>query len=402
MASLRLAIILAMAVALGPFAFDTYLPSFPSIAQSLHTEIDSVGFSVSVYIFGLAFGQLIGGPLSDRLGRAKIMLVGVALYAAASIMVAYSNSLTEMIVWRIIQSFGGGWCAVSVPAIVRDRMEGQEAAKMFSLIALMMIIAPAIAPMVGSIILTVASWRGIFIFIAAYAGLVFVLLRLYLFTRAALPEKPATKKITFFSGYLAVMKNNVAIYLILLQAFAFSIMMIFLTNASFIYQEWFGVSKFIFAVFFACNIAAMGLLAVINRILLRRLSASLLLSLAVVLQTAAVLVLLAIVYFHDYKLGLFVPALMVTVGSMGVISPNNQACYLQFFKQNSATAAALMGALQLTIAGGMSALSALIGNHTLRPIVLLMALCAALSLLMMLRAMVILRKNKAAESMGIT
>ncbi|HVV69323.1 MAG TPA: multidrug effflux MFS transporter [Gammaproteobacteria bacterium] len=397
MASLRLAIILAMAVALGPFAFDTYLPSFPSIAEGLHTDIDNVGYSVSVYIFGLAFGQLIGGPLSDRYGRAKIMLTGLVLFSVASIMIACSHSLSALIVWRIIQSFGGGWCAVSVPAIVRDRVEGQEAARLFSLIAQMMIVAPAIAPMVGSIILTVANWRGIFVFIAAYAVLVIVLLRLYLFSEPA-PIKPVMGKITFFSSYVAVIKNPVAIYLILLQAFAFSIMMIFLTNASFIYQEWFGVSKFVFAVFFFCNIAMMGFLAFINRLLLRRFAASLLLSLAVVLQTLAVLVLVGIVYFHDYKLILFVPALMVTVGSMGVISPNNQACYLQFFKHNSATAAALMGALQLTVAGCMSALSAWMGNHTLRPIVLLMALCATLSLLMMLRSIIVLRKNKLIET----
>ncbi len=392
MSSSRLAIILAMAVAIGPFAFDTYLPAFPSIASALQTDISKVGFSISVYIFSLAFGQLIGGPLSDHWGRARIMLIGLGLFAVSSVMLAFSQTLSGLIVWRIVQAFGGGWSAVSVPAIVRDRTEGPESAKLFSLIALMMIVAPALAPTIGSIILTVASWRGIFIFLACYSVLVMVMLRLTVFASPAPPHKAPATKLSFLSQYRLVLQNKVAIYLILLQAFSFCILMIFLTNASFIYQAWFGLPKFTFAFLVTCNIAMMALLSITNRILLRWLSSLSMLFFAVMLQTLAVLALAWVAFFHDRELVYFVPALMVSIGSMGIISPNNQACYLQFFKQNSGTAAALMGALQLTVAGCMSGLSAFMGDGTLRPIVLTMVVCSMLSVICVCKARVIIKR----------
>ncbi len=395
---LRLVIILAMAAALGPFALDTYLPAFPSIATSLNTGIDHIGLSVSVYIFGLAFGQLIGGPLSDRWGRAKIMLTGLIIFSIASLMLAFSHNLNELIVWRIIQALGGGWSGVSIAAIVRDRTDGQEAAKLFSMITLIMIIAPALAPTIGSTILTLGSWREIFIFLTVYSLLVLILLRIYIFTASASAQQTRVAKLSFFPAYKTVLKNNVAIYLIMLQGFSFSVMYVFLTNASFIYQQWFGVAKFTFAFLFACNIAMMALLGIINRILLRKLSPVLLLSLVVLLQMLAVLILVIIGFFHSHELGFFVPALMVAVGTIGVISPNNQACYLQAFKHNSGTAAALMGAFQLAIAGGMSALSAFMGNGTLRPIVLVMGLCSVLSILSLGRALTIIRNDRSKKT----
>lgn len=152
-------------------------------------------------------------------------------------------------------------------------------------------------------------------------------------------------------------------------------MLIFLTNASFIYQQWFAVSAFTFSLLFACNIAMMGFLSLINRWLLHRLEPIMILTMAVILQTLAVAALIVIV-FLKLNIVFFVPALMVAVGSMGMISPNTQACYLQYFGNNSGTASALMGAIQLTIAGCMSTLSTFVADGGLQPLVLTMGLCA--------------------------
>lgn len=377
MPSLLFIIILAMAVALGPFAVDTYLPAFPNIAQFMQVSIDRVGLSVSIYIFGLALGQLVGGFLSDRYGRARLMITGLVIFFLSSFLLAFSHTLTQLLLLRFLQALGGGCCGVSVPAIVRDRTQGRETAKLFSLIGLIYIIAPAIAPSIGSLILVIFNWSGIFIFLALYALLLIFFLKRHVFTSPAplSSRDPSIKKLTMISGFSLVLKNKTARYLILVQAFSFSIMMIFLANASFIYQQWFAVSAFAFSVLFACNIAVMGFLSSINRWLVHRLEPSIILMVAVALQTLAVAALIVIV-FLNLNMMFFVPALMVAVGSMGMISPNTQACYLHYFGNNSGTAAALMGAIQLTTAGCMSALSTFIADGSLRPLVLTMGLCA--------------------------
>ncbi|MFT3741127.1 MAG: multidrug effflux MFS transporter [Gammaproteobacteria bacterium] len=389
--SLRIVFILAMVSALGPFAFDTYLPAFPDIANFLHTDIQQIGYTVSVYLLGLAVGQLIGGPLSDYWGKAKIMLIGLGIFTFASLMTVFANSLIFLLACRMLQAFGGGWGGVGVAGIVRDRFEGKEAAKVFSLIMLIMMMAPAIAPTLGSIILTIAHWQGIFIFLTLYASLVMIMLWTYVFEKSTIsPLKNV--KLSFFKGYVSVLQNKVALCFIMVQAFAFSIMVIFLTNASFIYQNWFAVSKFGFAGLFACNIATMFLLNMINRLLLRWVEPIWILFFSIVLQAVAVMTLIFIVYFHN-QLIFFVPGIMIAVGTIGVTAPNNQACYLQFFKENSATAAALMGALQLSISGIMSGFSSFIGNRTLQPIVLCMGFCAFITVFFVILALTQVKKQ---------
>ncbi|MBU6954730.1 multidrug effflux MFS transporter [Hahella sp. HN01] len=372
----RIAFILAMAVALGPFAIDTYLPAFPDIATAIGADIHDVSLSISVYILGLAIGQLIGGPLSDRLGRSRIMLTGLGLFLFSCLMLSQSESLASLLIWRFTQAFGGGWCAVSVPAIIRDRTEGQETAKLFSLIGLIMIAAPAIAPTLGSTILAFADWRWIFLFLALYTGVVIVTLWFSLFADAP-PHSPPPKR-NVLADYLEILKNTAALRFIFIQSLGFSVMLTFLTHASFIYQEWFGLSEFAFSLLFAGNIAVMALMSMANRALLTWVESAQLLRLAVWLQTFGVILLIAIVFLYP-SLYLFAPALMLSVGSLGAAMPNGSACFIQFFKSNSGTASALMGALQFTISGAISALSSALSDGTLVPIVAVMLMCALLN-----------------------
>ncbi|WLQ17086.1 multidrug effflux MFS transporter [Hahella aquimaris] len=372
----RLAFILAMAVALGPFAIDTYLPAFPDIAKAIGADIHDVSLSISVYILGLAIGQLIGGPLSDRLGRSRIMLIGLGVFLFSCLMLSQSESLASLLIWRFTQAFGGGWCAVSVPAIIRDRTEGQETAKLFSLIGLIMIAAPAIAPTLGSTILAFADWRWIFLFLAFYTGVVIVTLWFSLFADAP-PHSPPPKR-NVLADYLEILQNTSALRFIFIQSLGFSVMLTFLTHASFIYQEWFGLSEFAFSLLFAGNIAVMALMSMVNRALLTWVESAQLLRLAVWLQTFGVILLMSIVFFYP-SLYLFAPALMLSVGSLGAAMPNGSACFIQFFKSNSGTASALMGALQFTISGAISALSSALSDGTLVPIVAVMLMCALLN-----------------------
>ena len=376
--SLSLVVTLAATMMLGPFSLDTYLPAFPAIADDLGVSSQAVAVSVSVYVFALAIGQLIGGPLSDKWGRKQVLMAGLVIFALASALLAALHTLPHFLIGRALQAIGAGWVLVSVPALVRDRISGQEAAKLFSFLGLILVVAPGIAPSIGSLLLKIGHWSGIFVFMAIYAVLMIPLLIKIVFSEPPLPRSAETSQGSFIRRYIAVFKNRTALAYIAWQVGAFSVMMVFITHGSFIYQDHFGQSADAFALMFAANIVAMFCCNLINRALLARCFSSLrILQLATMLQGIG-LVALTLAAVLQWPVWLFLPAMMVTIGAHGALSPNIQACYMEHFGQNSGTAAALLGACQFGGAGVLSALSGLL-PHTLLAVVLAMVACGLLA-----------------------
>ena len=181
MSHLRLALLLGMTVAIAPLSIDAYLPAFPRIADWLDIPHSQVGLTLSAYVITLGLAQLIGGPLSDRYGRKPILFGGLLVFACGALMVSFASTLPEMIFWRVVQALGGAFCAVSVPALVRDQVSRQDAARLFGLIGLIMFIAPAAAPSLGSLMLALGEWQWIFLMLAGYAGCLMLVLNLALF-----------------------------------------------------------------------------------------------------------------------------------------------------------------------------------------------------------------------------
>lgn len=371
-------LLLAMTVALGPLALDTYLPAFPAMADTLGVDSHMLSLSISIYVFALSLGQLIGGPLSDRLGRGPVLLSGLAVFTLASLAIWQTDNFWLLLPLRALQAFGGGWAAVCVPALVRDRIRGREAAKLFSMIGLIMVAAPAFAPSLGSLLLELGGWPSIFLFLGVYGAALLLALRSTLFRGPRAPvTAPATSALR---RYTAVLATRPALRFIGLQAMAFSVMMLFITHSSFIYQHHFGVGPKLFALLFGANIVVMTAMMLLNRIALNRFSPHRILRLSITLQAAGIAALLLVLWLAP-TLWLFVPAMMLTVGAMGAISPNNQASCMEYFEENGGTAAALMGALQFSVAGGISALSSIL-PETVEAVVAGMAICSAVCLLL--------------------
>ena len=374
----QVAAVLAMTMALGPFAIDTYLPAFPSMASALGVSVHEVALSISVYIFVLALGQLVAGPISDRFGRALSMYVGLSVFAAASVVLSRVASLEHLLLLRGVQAFGAGWIAVCVPAIVRDRMHGNEAARFFSLIGLIMIVAPAIAPALGSALLNLFGWQSIFLFLGGYALFLLLRIRLVIFNRhyVAPTQHPS---VAVWQRYKAVLSSRRALRFLFIQSFAFTVMLIFLTHASFIYQAHYAATATQFSLLFAANIIAMIGVNLTNRKLLNRYPAARILKWALVLQAVGIVLLILVSSFAAY-LWLFLPAMMITVGAMGAIVPNTQACFMDYFPEHGGTAAATLGAIQFILSGSISALTTLM-PESLLSIVVAQALCSLCCLL---------------------
>ncbi|WP_376691923.1 multidrug effflux MFS transporter [Wenzhouxiangella sp. EGI_FJ10409] len=374
MSTLRFAILLGMTVAIGPFALDTYLPAFPEIAADLGVDLPAVGRTLSVYVFALGLAQLVAGPLSDRYGRRVVLFSGLGLFAVASVMVALSEGLGAMMFWRMIQAVGGACCAVSVPAIVRDRTHGQASASLFSLIGIVMLVAPALAPAIGSVLLYQFSWPAIFIFLAAYALVVAATLQRLLFRHLPAAAKIRTPVHTLVTNYIKVVSHGTTMRFIAIQTLAFSVMLVFITHASFIYQDWFGVSNRTFSLLFAASVAGMVAANLLNRRLLKSFHSTRILRAGCMIQAVAVLSLLGVLASGGGLLAV-ASSLVVIGGCLGVIIPNNIANALEFFPKLGGTASALLGATQFTLGGLISAMSTVLVGATPLPIALVMAAC---------------------------
>lgn len=397
MSQLKLALLLGMTVALGPLALDAYLPAFPRIADDLGISHSDVGLTLSAYVAALGLAQLLGGPLSDRYGRQPVLLGGLAVFAGAAVMVSMAGSLSEMVMWRIVQGIGGAFCAVSVPAIVRDQVGGQDAARLFGLIGLIMFIAPAAAPSLGALMLALSHWQGIYLLLAGYAVFLALALRLALFPRLQPRPRATTPVRTLVTNYLLVLRHLTTMRFVGIQVLCFSTMLLFITHSSFIYQEWFDLSSAQFSMLFAANIALMAILNLINRPLLRRFSSVVLLRAQVIMQWVALIALVTVVLSAG-PLWLVATCIIAAIGCQGGIIPNNMANALEFFPHMGGTASAMLGASQFTIAGAISALSSLFGGDALLPIVVSMLACSTGAVVLAIGAPRAVRRELAAAA----
>ena len=164
----QMAVLMAMLVALMPFSVDAYLPAIPEMAQSLSADIHRIEQSLVLFMFGVAFGQVVGGAVSDIKGRRPVALVGLSIYFAAVVALTMVQSADGLLNLRAVQAFGAGMTVVIVGAMVRDYYSGRQAAEMFALIGIILMIVPLIAPMVGSQLQELGGWRVIFGFFGAF------------------------------------------------------------------------------------------------------------------------------------------------------------------------------------------------------------------------------------------
>lgn len=366
-----LVFILAMLTAASPLAIDVYLPAFTQISQYYSISIDKIEVTLSIYLLGFAFGQLLGGPLSDRYGRKILIYIGLFLYIIFSFLISFSTSIEQFWIFRLLQAFGGGLSIVNSSAIVRDLYSGKQGSKIFSLISIIMMIAPVL----GSVILHVSSWQNIFVFLGLYAlGVLYFINKI--------PEtSPKIKQKSFFSNYAVILKNSNAILLIFANGFAISGLFIFLTKASFMYMEYFKQELFYFTIFFSLNVASLMVFSMLNIRLLEKYSTFSLFIKGIVFQLFVAIVLFV---FSSYAiLPVVVIGFMLYIGLLGFIFGNAASLLLEHFSKMSATAVALNGVIGFIISAFVGFLASYFHDGTLIPIFSLMIVTSSISLLIL-------------------
>lgn len=371
--SLRsLLFLLAGLTALAPLAIDAYLPAIPSMAVSFDTSIHHVELSLSLFLAGFAVGQLIGGPLSDHFGRRLTVFVGLSIFALGTLGIIFSSSLNGLLLFRIIEALGGGMAIVNSGAIIRDVSSGRDSARNLSQMALIMMMAPLLAPVIGMGLLHITGWHGIFVFLLTYTVIItFFIYRNIPETRAKNEHRPSA-----IQRYLAVLKHRQALGYLFALCFAYGGMFAFITGSPSVYMGFFEISETVYPLFFGANIVTMILANRLNVRVLRYCSPSYLLSLGQSIQLVTGIMLLSYVSIVDLPLlAIVVGLVMLFVGAQSFIVSNATSSTVEFFPNNSGTASALLGSSGFATGALSGSLVGLLGDGTPFPMALVMAGC---------------------------
>lgn len=374
----HLALALGALVAIGPFAIDTYLPALPSMASDFGVKISAIERSVSLYLIGAAIGQLFSGPLSDRIGRKPVAVVGLLLFCATSLAIAAVRDVIWLDVLRVIQAIGGGVTVITSGATVRDHFQGREAAKMMTAIGLVMLIAPLIAPAVGTALMHAGGWQTIFHALALYS---LFLLGVVLFALPPEKRRTAPEHASLVTRWWRVLRHAPGPLLILCNGFSFSVMFAFITDSAFLYLEFYDVGEHLFPLLFGANVVAMLVMNRVNMLLLRRVEPHQIMWGGLCALVVTVLATGLLFHFASQPpLWLVVPALMAIGGMVALIMPNGIATLLHQFPRDSGSATGLNGSGQFLLAGGMGTLLSLLHDGTPMPMVAMMLVCAVAAL----------------------
>jgi DHA1 family bicyclomycin/chloramphenicol resistance-like MFS transporter len=369
---LRFALILGGLTAFGPLSIDMYLPALPQLTRELGATSSQAQLTLTAVLLGLAFGQLVAGPISDSVGRRRPLMVGLALYISATVLCALSDSVYALAGLRALQGLGAAAGMVIARAAVRDLYSGVEAARFFSSLMLVTGLAPILAPVVGGQVLAHTTWRGVFVVLTAF-GVVLMTVAAF-----ALPEtkpkqwrQPARLGATFRTfGRLLVepsfLGNALAAGLAMAAMFAY------VSGSSYVLQDIYGLSPQAFSIVFGVN--AIGLVGAgqINARLIGRVATEAQLLVGALLSASAAGAVLVAAALFALPLPLILVPMFILIASLGFVLPNTTMLALADHREVSGSASALLGVSQFVVGALAAPLVGLGGVSSPLPMVIVM------------------------------
>ncbi|WP_114784720.1 Bcr/CflA family multidrug efflux MFS transporter [Vibrio tetraodonis] len=364
--------------ALTPLAIDMYLPAMPNLASDLGVAEGSVQITLTVYTAGFAIGQLIQGPLADSCGRRPVLIIGVALFAVASVMSALAEGIDALILIRGIQGFAGAAAAVTIQAIVRDMFDREDFSRAMSFITLVITIAPLIAPLLGGYIAIWFGWRGIFWVLAVFSLIVIALVLWKIPETLREENRQPLHLVSILKHYASLCTNPVVVGLIFSGAFSFAGMFSFLTAGSFVYINIYHVEPNEFGYLFALNIIAMIIMTMINGRFVKKIGSHAMLKLALLIQLFAGAGLF-VGWILDLGLWGTVPFVVLFVGTTATIGSNTMALLLSGYPTMAGTVSSLAGTLRFGTGSVMGGTIAFMPDGVVWPMISVMTTCSILS-----------------------
>lgn len=373
--------LLASLSAFAPLAIDLYLPSLASIGADLQASPGRVQQTVTVFLAGFALGMLFYGPLSDRFGRRRMIFAGTSVFVLASVACMLAQNIEQLLVFRLVQAFGGGAAAVIARAIVRDLFAEHEAAKVMAMISLVTALAPMAAPLLGAYILELGSWRHEFLALALF-GLCSTIGAYWLLPETLSRQRSQASIRHAFHGYIKVLKHREARLLILAGSGQFAAMFAYITGTPFVYTQFFGLGEKTYGLLFGANIVSLMLFGWVSSRLVMRTGTTRLVQWGALTGLGGALLVLAGSWSGTAEvanLALLIAGFALCVGSLGFVSPNASAQLLHQHANNAGAASALFGSLQFGLGGMASGLVSLMDNSNAQSMSAVVLVFAALS-----------------------
>ena len=344
-------LLLAMLTAAAPISVDIYLPGMPAMARDLGAGQAGIQASLSVFLFGLALGQLMHGPLSDALGRKPVLVVGFAIYLLSSVLCALAASAEVLLLGRFLQALGGSAGVVLARVIIRDRLTGAFAARALSLLMSIMLIGPIIAPTLGSYILLWAGWRAIF-WVMVLLGLLCLPAVLFALEESHAPERRQAFALQrVLADYRRALGHPKLLGYLGCEAATSIGMFSYIITAPFVFIEYLGISPQAFGMVFALNAAGLALGAALNGYWVTRAGVHALLRIGIAVMLAGGGFLFAIAWAGIEDLRLILLALTFNFSPMIMVRANLMASGMQYFPRIAGTVSALFGAIGLGVGG---------------------------------------------------
>ena len=371
-----LILILGMLTAIGPFSIDMYLPAFPDIAKNLHTTVARVTLSLSSFFIGISVGQLIYGPLLERFGRKKPLYIGLCIYLLASIGCAMAASVDALIVLRLLQALGGCVGMVAARAMVRDLFEVKENAKIFSTLMLVVAVSPIIAPTLGGYITAVLGWRFVFVMLIV-VDLIIIAGIYFLLPESKKPDPNfSLRPAPIIKNFAGVIRHPQFYTYALTAAISAAGLYAYIGGSPHVFMEIFHVTEKQYGWIFA--LIAMGLIGAsqLNSVLLKNYTSEQLIKVALTAQSIIGVSMALITFFGWNDVFITIFLIFIFLCTQGFVFPNASALSMASFGHNAGSASALMGAIQMSIGAGTSALVSVFQNHTALPMTAVMACCA--------------------------
>ncbi len=377
----RIALVIGLLGMVGPFAIDMYLPALPEVAADLGASPQAVQFTLTAFFAAFGVSQLVYGPLSDRMGRKPPLYIGVGIFLAGTLACALAPTIGWLVAARFVQGLGAATVMVVPRAIIRDLHTGPAATRLMATVMLVISISPMLAPLGGSLVMQVASWRWIFGVLAILGLLSLALTAFVLPETLAAADRVATTPRTLVAGAWRLLRDRDFMGLTLVGGFAMASFFIFIASASFVYTEEFGLSPTGFSLAFAINAIGFFAASQLAAGLGERFGMARVVLTAVIAFAVVVGALLALTLAGLATLVLIVAMLFVGNAFLGLVMPTTMVMALDPHPDIAGLASSLGGTLQMLVGGAMIALAGPFFDGTATPMVAAITAAGALALL---------------------
>jgi DHA1 family bicyclomycin/chloramphenicol resistance-like MFS transporter len=369
--------LLGFLTAVGSISIDMYLPAFPQIARELGAVRGGAQITLATFFIGLAIGQLILGPLADRLGRKAPLVAGMSLYTLATIGCALSPGLLSFSIFRFLAALGGASSMVVPRAVVRDLANGPGAARMMAQLMLVMGVSPILAPALGGFVVDWVGWRGIF-WVQAIYGVLNLSVVVLLLPDTLPPELRVRHGfLSILRRYGQVARDRSFLPAALMVAFASATLFAYLGGSPLVFETGFHVSPVVYGCIFGLNGFALIVASQLNgRVFATRFGIDRTLNTAVPLMLAATLYLSVLAVLGLAGLVPTLVGLFFAVGSLGCIFPNGTVAVMSHQHANAGVASALTGTLQFSIGAVSGMMVGELSDASPRAMALCMLVCA--------------------------